>query len=95
MVNSPCQVWPIIKLHQSGRWCRDIPASQVVLVVKNLPAKAGGARHRGSIPGSGRFPWRKAWQPTPVLLPKESHGQRSLAGYSPEGHEELDLTEAT
>ena len=27
--------------------------------------------------------WRKAWQPTPVFLPRESHGQRSLAGYSP------------
>ena len=40
----------------------------------------------GSIPGSGRFPWRRAWQPTPVFLPRESHGWRSLAGYSPRGH---------
>ena len=38
-------------------------------------------------------PWRKAWQPTPVFLPGESHGQRSLAGYSLWGHEELDTTE--
>ena len=30
----------------------------------------------------GRIPWRRAWPPTPVLLPGESHGQRSLAGYS-------------
>ena len=30
-----------------------------------------------------KIPWRKAWQPTPVFLPGESHGQRSLAGYSP------------
>ena len=37
----------------------------------------------GSIPGSGRFPWRSKWQPTPEFLPGESHGQRSLAGYSP------------
>ena len=36
---------------------------------------------------------RKAWQPTPVLLPRESHGQRSLAGYSPRGRKELDATE--
>ena len=36
-----------------------------------------------SIPGSGRFPWRREWQPTPVFLPGELHGQRSLAGYSP------------
>ena len=34
-----------------------------------------------SIPGLGRFPWRMAWQPTPVFLPGESHGQRSLAGH--------------
>ena len=32
----------------------------------------------GSIPGLGRFPWRRAWQPTPVFLPGESHGQRNL-----------------
>ena len=30
----------------------------------------------------GKIPWRRAWQPTPVFLPGESHGQRSLAGYS-------------
>ena len=30
--------------------------------------------------------WRRKWQPTPVFLPGESHGQRSLAGYSPWGH---------
>ena len=34
----------------------------------------------GSIPGSGKIPWRKEWQPNPVFLPGESHGQRSLAG---------------
>ena len=41
----------------------------------------------------GKIPWRKKWQPTPVLLPGKSHGQRSLAGYSPWDHEELDTTE--
>ena len=40
----------------------------------------------GSVPGSGRFPQRRKWQPTPVLLPGESHGWRSLVGYSPWGH---------
>ena len=39
----------------------------------------------GSIPGSGRFPWRRKWQPTPAFLPGESHGQKSLAGCSPWG----------
>ena len=37
---------------------------------------------------------RKARHPTPVILPGESHGHRSLAGYSPWGHKELDTTEA-
>ena len=40
-----------------------------------------------------KVPWRRAWQPTPVFLPGESHGQRSLAGYSPWGHKELDMTQ--
>ena len=34
------------------------------------------------------IPWRRKWQPTPVLLPRESHGQRRLVGYSPQGHNE-------
>ena len=38
-------------------------------------------------------PQRRAWQPTPVFLPGESHGQRSLASYRPWGHTELDTTE--
>ena len=47
----------------------------------------------GSIPGSGKIPWRRKWQPTPVFLPGESHGRRSLVGYSPRGRKELDTTE--
>ena len=39
-----------------------------------------------------KIPWRRKWQPTPVFLPGESHGQRSLVGYSPWGCEELDTT---
>ena len=38
-------------------------------------------------------PWRRKWQPTPVFLPGEFNGQRSLGGYSPWGHPELDMTE--
>ena len=60
-------------------------ASQVALVVKNPPANAGGIRDMGLIPGWRRFPWRRAWQPTPVFLPGESQGQRRLAGYSTMG----------
>ena len=39
------------------------------------------------------IPWRRAWQPTPVLLPGESPWKRSLAGYIPWGHKESDMTE--
>ena len=46
-----------------------------------------------SIPGSGRSPQRRKWQPTPVFLPGEFSGQRSLAGYSPQGGKESDTTE--
>ena len=38
-------------------------------------------------------PWKRAWLPTPVFLPRESHGQRSLVGYSPWGHKESDMDE--
>ena len=63
-------------------------ASLVALVVKNPPANAGdlrdikGIRHPGFDPWVGKIPWRRAWQPTPVFLPGESHGLRSLVGYS-------------
>ena len=67
--------------------------SQVALVVKKLPATQAVIRDLGSISVSGRFPWRRAWQPTPVFLPGESHGQRSLEGYSLWGCQ--DTTEAT
>ena len=40
-----------------------------------------------------KIPWRRAWQPTPVFLPEESHGQRSLVGYSPWGRKESDTSE--
>ena len=43
----------------------------------------------------GKMFWRRAWQPTPVFLPGESHGQRSLVGYSPWHRKELDVTEVT
>ena len=41
----------------------------------------------------GKVPWRRKWQPTPALLPGESHGQRSLVGYSPRGGKESDTTQ--
>ena len=61
--------------------------------VKNLPAHAGDTGDPGFIPGSGRSPWRRAWQPTPVSLPGEPHGHRILVGYSPWGLKESNMTE--
>ena len=61
-------------------------------MVKNPPANAGGIRD-GFDPWVRKIPWRRAWQPTPVFLPGESHGQRSLVGYSPWDHKELNTTE--
>ena len=55
--------------------------SQVALVVKNSPTNAGDIRP-GFDPWVGKIPWRRAWQPTPVFLPGESHEKRSLASYS-------------
>ena len=44
-------------------------------------------------PDVGKIPWEREWQPTPVFLPGESHGQRSLAVCSPRGRKEPDMTE--
>ena len=68
--------------------------NQVVLVVKNQPANAGDVRNVGLIPGLETIPWRRAWQPTPVFSPGESHGQRNLAGYGPWGCKQSEVTEA-
>ena len=65
-------------------------------MVKNWPAKNAGDVKRGRFdPWIGKIPWRRAWQPIPVSLPREFHGQRSLVSYSPQGCKELDMTEAT
>ena len=65
----------------------------MALVVKNLPANIRDMRYEFD-PWVRKIPWRRAWQPTPVFLPGESHGQRSLVGYSPWGHKESDTNEA-
>ena len=48
-------------------------------------------RRPGFDPWVGKIPWRRAWQPTPVFLPRKSHGQRSPVGYSPWDHKESDI----
>ena len=68
----------------NGRW-----ASLVAQLVKDLLA----VQETGFNPWVGNIPWRRKWQSTPVFLPGESHGQRSLVGYSPWTHKELDTSD--
>ena len=69
-------------------------ASQVALVVKNPPARAGGIRD--TVQSLGREdPLEEGMATHPSILPGESHGQRNLVGYSPWGCKELDATEHT
>ena len=61
----------------------------------------GGSHSKESTCNSGdqinpwvrKIPWRREWQPTPVFFPRKSHGQRSLAGYSPWGYKNVNTTE--
>ena len=65
----------------------------MALVVKNLPANAGDIRDAGLISGLGRSPAEGHGKPLQYSCLENPHGQRSLAGYSPCGHKELDMTE--
>ena len=64
-------------------------------MVKNPPANAGDARDAGSIPESGRSPGGGLGNPLQYSFLENPHRQRSLVGYSPRGHKESDMTEAT
>jgi len=61
-------------------------------VTKNPAANAGDMRCEFD-PLVEKIPWRRQWQPTPVFLPEEFHGQKILAGYSPWGCKESDTTD--
>ena len=62
-----------------------------------LSGKESACWHKrcGFYPWVEKIPWRRKWQPNPVFLPGKSHGQRSLAGYSPWDCKESDMTEQT
>ena len=89
---------------QHWRWDIEVAMCCYRAVYISLQGFPGGSEGKasscnvgdpGSIPGLGRIPWRRKWQPTPVFLPGESYGfsQRSRAGYSPQGRKESDTTE--
>ena len=75
-------------------------ASQVALVVKNPPASTGDNKKHGFNPWVGKIPWRRAWQPTPVFLPWESHltgepgGLQSMESHRVR-HDWSDLAQST
>ena len=61
----------------------------------NPPASTGRFKRPEFNPWIETIPWRRAWQLTPVFLPREFEGQRCLAGCSAKGSTESDMTEAT
>ena len=78
--------------YQSWRYYYVLPrTSLVVQTIKRLPAM-----RETQVWSLGRKdPWRRKWQPTPVSLPGESHGWRSLVGYSPQGSQRVGHDWAT
>ena len=74
----------------------------ITFLIQGFPAGTSGKdpacqcrrhkKHRFD-PWVGKILWRRKWQPTPVFLTENSHGQRSLVSYSPKGHKELDTSE--
>ena len=89
---------PVLALHSSSYrwndgWCSYLRILTEIPGGSDGKASACNAEDPGSIPGSGRSPWRRKWQPTPVLLPGKFHGRRSLVGYNPWGRKESDMTE--
>ena len=75
--------------------------ARLMSAIRGFPGGASGKesayqsrrrKRHGFHPWIGKIPWRHTWQPTPVFLPGESHGQRSLVGYIPWGCKEWDMT---
>ena len=102
----PCTVRPTAAAEPAGgRFSSETPAaslqtSETSHFIAVLPCDSDGkestcqCRSRGFNPWVRKIPWRRKWQPTPVLLPGESRGLRGLTSYSrPSGRKELDSTE--
>ena len=98
-----CRWWMILWGCQIKNWitntCFNISVNQM-----GFPGGASGKvaacqcrRHKRCRfnPWAGKIPWKRAWQPSRIFFFGEPHGQRSLVGYSPQGHKELDNTEVT
>ena len=73
--------------------CMVVLGASLVAQWQRICLQCRSCRRRVFNPWVGKIPWRRALQTTPVFLPGDSHGQRSLVGYSPWGHNESDMTE--
>ena len=80
-------------LQAMGPWLRCVTGTVGFPGGSDGKESACNAGDPGSIPGLGRAPGEGKWQPTPVFLPGEFHGQRNLVGYSPRGRKELDTAD--
>ena len=80
------RIWPIIGPHLG-------PNPVSLFTLKSGRCGRWAASGHAQPPQIAHIVWRRQWQPTPVLLPIESHGRRSLVGYSPRGRQESDTTE--
>jgi len=70
-------------MHRYSSFSAFLWASQAVLVVKKPACQCRRHKRYRFNPWVRKIPWRRAWQPTPVFMPGESHGQTSLEGYCP------------
>ena len=82
------QIYIYIHTHTYPHILKDFPGGDSC---KEPACQCRRPKKHGINPCVGKIPWRRAWQPTPVLLPKESHRQRRLGDYSPLGHKETQL----
>ena len=95
-IQNPLQCSCLENPRDGGAWWAAVyGVAQSRTRLKRLSSSSSSMQYRrpGFDPWVRKIPWRKKWQPTPAFLPGESHGQRSLVGYSPWGHKELDTTE--
>ena len=77
-----------VETRNLNQWTtREVPT---FLLKKALPLTKS---FPGGSDGNGKIPWRRKWQPTPILLPGKFHGWSILVGYSPWGCKESDTTE--
>ena len=96
--------WSFLSIHLSGtKYIRIVVPPSLELILHSILETCTHqtiTSHSSLPPTLGNrystfclIPWRRKWQPTPVFLPGKFHGLRSLVGYSPWGHKELDMTE--